>query len=45
MCLQNLKNKPQTVIIANGYLGNNTIFSQNELDKIFSVNFFGSKIF
>ena len=37
--LNKIEKKPDTVLIANGYIGNNLIFSTNELRKILSINF------
>lgn len=37
--LSNLKNKPKTIIIANGYIGENNVYDENELKKIFNINF------
>ena len=38
--LENLENKPNIALIANGYLGNNKIYSKDEFKKIFEINHF-----
>ncbi len=40
LILNNLTNKPDTVIIANGFMGDNKIFSITKLREIFEINFF-----
>ena len=37
--LDKIEKKPDTILIANGYIGNNLKFSQNEFSKILSINF------
>tara|TARA_B100002051_G_C16519424_1_gene526925 strand:- start:59 stop:790 length:732 start_codon:yes stop_codon:yes gene_type:complete len=38
--LESLQNKPNIALIANGYLGNNKIYSKDEFNKIFEINHF-----
>lgn len=40
LILNNLNNKPDTVIIANGFMGDNKNFSITKLREIFEINFF-----